>query len=334
MTFEQILQQLKTRTYSPLYFLMGDEPYYIDEITNYIANKVLTEEEKAFNQTTLYGKDTDMTSIILAARRYPMMAQHQVIVVKEAQNFKDIEKLVVYAEKPLNTTILVINYKYKTLDKRKKLYKAITKSGGVLFESKKLYDNQVGAWLNSFLKTKGLTIDITASRVLIEYLGNDLSKIAHEIEKLRIALGSKTKNITTTDIERNIGISKEFNNFELNKAIFQKNVVKANQIIQSFGKNPKSNPIQVTTATIFGYFQKLMAYHYLPDKSKHGVASALKINPFFVSDYTTGARNYSARKVIQVISLLREFDMKSKGYKSNVTDSGELLKELIFKIIH
>jgi len=334
MTFEQILQQLKTRTYSPLYFLMGDEPYYIDEITNYIANKVLTEEEKAFNQTTLYGKDTDMTSIILAARRYPMMAQHQVIVVKEAQNFKDIEKLVVYAEKPLNTTILVINYKYKTLDKRKKLYKAITKSGGVLFESKKLYDNQVGAWLNSFLKTKGLTIDITASRVLIEYLGNDLSKIAHEIEKLRIAFGSKTKNITTTDIERNIGISKEFNNFELNKAIFQKNVVKANQIIQSFGKNPKSNPIQVTTATIFGYFQKLMAYHYLPDKSKHEVASALKINPFFVSDYTTGARNYSARKVIQVISLLREFDMKSKGYKSNVTDSGELLKELIFKIIH
>jgi DNA polymerase-3 subunit delta len=263
-----------------------------------------------------------------------MMAQHQVIIVKEAQNFKEIEELAVYAENPLSSTILVINYKYKSLDKRKKLYKTITKNGGVLFESKKLYDNQVGTWLNSFLKTKGLSIDITANRVLIEYLGNDLSKIAHEIEKLRIALGSSAKMISLTDIERNIGISKEFNNFELIKAIFQKNVVKANQIIQSFGKNPKNNPIQVTTATIFGYFQKLMAYHYLPDKSKNAVASALKINPFFVTDYSTGARNYSARKVIHVISLLREYDMKSKGYKSNVTDTGELLKELVFKIIH
>ncbi len=334
MTFDQILQQLKTKTYSSVYFLMGEEPYYIDEITNYIAKNVLTEEEKAFNQTVLYGKDTDITNIILSARRYPMMAQHQVIIVKEAQNFKEIEELAVYAENPLSSTILVINYKYKSLDKRKKLYKTITKNGGVLFESKKLYDNQVGTWLNSFLKTKGLSIDITANRVLIEYLGNDLSKIAHEIEKLRIALGSSAKTISLTDIERNIGISKEFNNFELIKAIFQKNVIKANQIIQSFGKNPKNNPIQVTTATIFGYFQKLMAYHYLPDKSKNAVASALKINPFFVTDYSTGARNYSARKVIQVISLLREYDMKSKGYKSNVTDNGELLKELIFKIIH
>ena len=334
MTFDQIIQQLKNKTYSPIYFLMGEEPYYIDEITNYIAKNVLTEEEKAFNQTILYGKDSDITSIILAARRYPMMAQHQVIIVKEAQNFKNIEDLVVYAEKPLSSTILVINYKYKTLDKRKKLFKAITKNGGVLFDSKKLYDNQVGTWLNSFLKAKGLTIDITANRVLVEYLGNDLSKIAHEIEKLRIALGSNTKTISLADIEKNIGISKDFNNFELNKAIFQKNVVKANQIIQSFGKNQKDNPIQVTTATIFGYFQKLMAYHYLPDKSKNAVASALKINPFFVTDYSTGARNYSARKVIQVISLLREFDMKSKGYKSNISDNGELLKELVFKIIH
>jgi len=334
MTFDQIIQQLKNKTYSPIYFLMGEEPYYIDEITNYIAKNVLTEEEKAFNQTILYGKDSDITSIILAARRYPMMAQHQVIIVKEAQNFKNIEDLVVYAEKSLSSTILVINYKYKTLDKRKKLFKAITKNGGVLFDSKKLYDNQVGTWLNSFLKAKGLTIDITANRVLVEYLGNDLSKIAHEIEKLRIALGSNAKTISLADIEKNIGISKDFNNFELNKAIFQKNVVKANQIIQSFGKNQKDNPIQVTTATIFGYFQKLMAYHYLPDKSKNAVASALKINPFFVTDYSTGARNYSARKVIQVISLLREFDMKSKGYKSNISDNGELLKELVFKIIH
>ncbi len=334
MTFEQIIQQLKAKVYSPVYFLMGEEAYYIDEITNYIADKVLTEEEKAFNQTIIYGKDTTATDIIMAARRYPMMAQHQVIIVKEAQNMKDIEELTLYVEKPLVSTILVVNYKYKFLDKRKRLAKVVTKSGGILFESKKLYDNQVGSWLNSYLKTKGMTIDPTASRILIEYLGNDLSKIAHEIEKLRIAIGINAKTISPADIERNIGISKDFNNFELNKAVFQKNVVKANQIIQSFAKNPRNNPIQLTTATLFGYFQKLMAYHYLQDKSKGAVASALKVSPYFVTDYITGARNYSARKVIQVISLLREYDMKSKGYNSNITNSGELLKELVFKIIH
>ncbi|NPA36045.1 MAG: DNA polymerase III subunit delta [Chlorobi bacterium] len=333
MTFEQIIQQLKKKEYSPIYFLMGDEPFYIDTITNYIADNVLKEEEKAFNQTIIYGKDTDATNIVLAARRYPMMAPYQVVIVKEAQNIKDIEKLAVYAENPLTTTILVVNYKYKTIDKRKKLYKAISKQG-VLFESKKLYDNQVGSWLTSYLKSKGLSIDITASQILIEYLGNDLSKIAHEIEKLQIALGNKTKTITASDIEKNIGISKEFNNFELNKAVLQKNVVKANRIIRSFAKNPKSYPIQVTIATLFGYFQKLIAYHYLKDKSKMAVASALKINPYFVSDYTTGAQKYSARKVVQIISLLREYDMKSKGYNYAATNDGELLKELIFKIMH
>ena len=333
MTFDQIIKDLKAKKYSPVYFLMGDEPYYIDAITDYIAGKVLTEEEKAFNQTIVYGKDTDITDVILAARRYPMMAQHQVVIVKEAQNIKNIEPLSLYAENPLNSTILVINYKYKTIDKRKKLYKALNKNG-VIFESKKLYDNQVGTWLTAHLKSKGLNIDVTANQILVEYLGNDLSKIAHEIDKLQIALGKDKKTITPEDIEKNIGISKEYNNFELNKAILQKNVVKANRIIQSFAKNQKDNPIQVTIATLFGYFQKLMAYYYLPDKSKMAVASALKINPFFVTDYTTGARNYPARKVVQIISLLREYDMRSKGYNSNVSDNGELLKELIFKIIH
>ncbi len=333
MTFDQILKDLKEKKYSPIYFLMGDEPYYIDVITDYIADNVLTEEEKAFNQTVVYGKDTDITDVIHAARRYPMMAQHQVVIVKEAQSFRDIEKLAVYAENPLNSTILVVNYKYKTIDKRKKLSKAL-KNNGVLFESKKLYDNQVGSWLTDYLKNKGLSIDVTANRILVEYLGNDLSKIAHEIDKLQIAVGAGKKMITAEDIEKNIGISKEYNNFELNKAVLQRNAVKANKIIRTFAKNPRANPIQVTIATLFGYFQKLMAYHYLPDKSKHAVASALKINPYFVTDYTTGARNYPARKVVQVISLLREYDMKSKGYNSNVSDSGELLKELIFKIMH
>jgi DNA polymerase-3 subunit delta len=275
----------------------------------------------------------DVTDIIQAARRYPMMAEHQVIIVKEAQNIQDIDKLSIYAENPLSSTILVINYKYKTIDKRRKLYKTLSKNG-VLFDSKKLYDNQVGPWLASYVKSKGVSIDLTATQILVEYLGNDLSKITHEVDKLLIATGPDKKTITVDDIERNIGISKEYNNFELNKAVLQRNVVKANRIIRSFAKNQKDHPIQVTIATLFGYFQKLMAYYYLPDKSKMAVASALKINPFFVTDYTTGARNYSARKVVQVISLLREYDMKSKGYNTNVSDGGELLKELIFKIIH
>jgi DNA polymerase-3 subunit delta len=333
MTFDKIIKDLKAKKYAPVYFLMGDEPYYIDQITDYIAGNVLKEEEKAFNQTIIYGKDTDASNVIQAARRYPMMAEHQVIIVKEAQNIMDIDKLSIYVENPLTTTILVINYKYKTIDKRKKLYKAIDKKG-VIFESKKLYENQVGSWLTGYVKSKGLNIDITAAQILVEYLGNDLSKITHEVDKLLIAIGSGNKTITVDNIEKNIGISKEYNNFELNKAVLQRNVVKANKIIRSFAKNPKDNPVQVTIATLFGYFQKLMAYYYLPDKSKMAVASALKINPFFVSDYTTGARNYPARKVVQVISLLREYDMRSKGYKTNETDTGELLKELIFKIIH
>lgn len=333
MTFDQIIKDLKEEKYSPVYFLMGEESYYIDVITNYIADNVLTEEEKAFNQTIFYGKDIVASDIIMAARRFPMMAQHQVVIVKEAQNIKDIEGLSLYAENPLNSTILVVNYKYKTIDKRKKLYKAL-KNKGVLFESKKLYDNQVGTWLTGHLRSKGMSIDVTANQILVEYLGNDLSKIAHEIDKLQIAMGTDKKMITAEDIEKNIGISKEYNNFELNKAVLQKNAVKANRIIRTFAKNPKANPIQVTIATLFGYFQKLMAYYYLSDKSKHAVASALKINPYFVTDYTTGARNYSARKVVQVIGLLREYDMKSKGYNVSAIEDGELLKELIFKIIH
>lgn len=333
MTFEQILKELKSGQYRPIYFLMGDEPYFIDEITNYISKNVLSEEEKGFNQTTLYGKDVDATAVIHAARRYPMMSQHQVIIVKEAQNIKDIEMLAHYADNPLTSTILVVNYKYKTLDKRKKLYKSIGKAG-ILFESKKLYDNQIPTWISSFLKSKGFSIDPKASALLAEFLGSDLSKITHEIDKLEIALGEGVKQITAAHIEQNIGISKDYNNFELQKAVLSKDVSKANKIILAFGKNPKDHPIQVTISTLFGYFQKLLAYYYLPDKSKMAVATALKINPFFVSDYVTGARYYNARKVIDVIDLLRTYDMKSKGFDSPTTDSGELLKELIFKIMH
>ncbi|MCU4175728.1 DNA polymerase III subunit delta [Carboxylicivirga sp. N1Y90] len=333
MTFEQIIQDLKQKKYKPIYFLMGDEGYYIDEITNYISNNVLSEEEKGFNQTTLYGKDIEAEDVIMAARRYPMMAQHQVIIVKEAQNIARIEDLLVYSENPLNSTVLVINYRYKTLDKRKKLYKSIAKNG-ILFESKKLRDYEVPKWVNSYLQSKGKTIDAKASALLAEFLGTDLSKITHELDKLELAIGASVKQITSAHIEKNIGVSKDYNNFELQKAVLAKDVSKANKIILAFGRNPKAYPIQVTTVTLFSCFQKLLSYYYLPDKSKHSVASALKINPFFVQDYTTGARHYPAKKVIQVISLLREYDMKSKGFNSSTTEPGELLKELVFKIMH
>ena len=333
MTFEQILKDLKQKQYKPIYFLMGDEGYFIDQITNYISKNVLTEEEKGFNQTILYGKDVSAEDVIMAARRFPMMSQHQVIIVKEAQNIAKIDDLAIYAENPLSSTILVINYKYKSLDKRKKLYKTINKHG-ILFESKALRDYEIPKWVSSYLQNKGKTIDAKASALLAEFLGTDLSKITHELDKLELAIGSSVKQIDSSHIEKNIGVSKDYNNFELQKAVLYRNIAKANKIVLAFGKNPKAYPIQVTTVTLFSAFQKLLSYYYLPDKSKNSIASALKINPFFVQDYTAGAKNYPARKVVQIISLLREYDMKSKGFGSATTEPGELLKELIFKIMH
>ncbi len=333
MSFEQIINDLKQKVYKPIYFLMGDEGYYIDQITDYIANNVLSEEERGFNQTVLYGKDVEAEDIVMAARRYPMMAQHQVIIVKEAQNISNLDALSIYADNPLTSTVLVINYRYKTLDKRKKVYKSIAKAG-LIFESKALRDYEIPKWVSSYLQSKGKTIDPKSAALLTEFLGNDLSKITHELDKLELAIGSSVKQITSAHIEKNIGVSKDYNNFELQKAVLSRDIPKANKIILAFGKNPKAYPIQVTTITLFGAFVKLLSYYYLPDKSKHSVASALRINPFFVQDYVTGAKNYPARKVVQIISLLREYDMKSKGFNSSTTEPGELLKEMIFKIMH
>lgn len=333
MTFEQIIISIQNKEYKPVYFLMGEESWFIDQITDLITHSVLSESEQGFNQSIMYGKDTTTTDVIMACRRYPMMAPYQVIVVKEAQNLADIEKLEVYAENPLNTTILVVNYKYKTLDKRKKAYKQIDKNG-VVFHSKKLYDNQLPSWVNAYLKKKGKTIDPKASVIVSESLGSELSKIAHELDKLIIAVGAEVKHILPEQIEKNIGVSKDFNNFELQKAILNKDITKANQIIYAFGRNPKANPIQLTISTLFGFFTKLLMFHYLDDKSSGNVAKVLKVNPYFVQDYSTGARNYSGRKVVDAIHQLREYDMKSKGYGSPTTESDQLLKELIFKIMH
>lgn len=331
--FQQIMASLKNRQFKPIYFLMGEEPYYIDEITNYIIDNVLTEEEKGFNQTIYYGKDVDAATVTMAARRYPMMSKYQVVVVKEAQYMDKIEELQHYASAPLASTILVINYKYKTLDRRLKLGSLLKKSNSI-YEFKKLYDNQVSAWITGYLKAKNMTIDLKASMLLAESLGTDLSKIVKELDKLQIAIGMDVKQITADHIEKNIGLSKDYNSFELQKAIINKDILKANRIIKVFAKNPKDHPIQATITILFNYFSKLMIYYYLPDKGKANVAKELAINPFFVQDYTLGARNYPARKVMSVISILRDYDMKSKGFGNVSAGVGDLLKEMIFKIMH
>lgn len=333
MDFDKILSELKQKKYAPIYFLMGEEPYYIDLITDYIAENVLNESEKVFNQVVLYGKDIDAVTIIEASRKFPMMSSHQVVIVKEAQNIKNIEELLHYSEKPLKSTILVINYKYKTLDKRKKLYNSLDKNG-VLLNSEKLYEDKIPGWITKFLAQKGYSINPEAAALLTEYLGNDLGKIVNELEKLLLSLTDKNLRITPDIIEKNIGISKEYNVFELNKALVARDVLKANRIINYFEKNPKDNPLIVTVSLLFTFFQKIFTYHFLPDKSRASVASALKINPYFVAEYETAAKRFSPSKLVEIIAALRECDTKSKGVGNSNTSDGDLLRELIFKILH
>ncbi len=332
MKFEDIVKDLKNKIYKPIYFLYGEESYFIDQISDYIANNVLDEAEKAFNQVVMYGKDSKVEDVINAAKRFPMMANHQVLIVKEAQQLKQIEKLQFYAEQPLNSTILVVNYKNKTFDKRKKVYKAIKKIG-VIFESKKLYENQVASWIKNYLKKKKYTISPVSSKLLTDFLGTDLSKISNELDKLMITL-PENSTITPDDIEKNIGISKDYNVFELQTALGQKNILKANRIINHFASNPKDTPMVMIIISLFGYFSKILTYHYTKDKSQNNIASVLGVHPFFVKDYISAAQRYNSRKTVAVISMLREYDMKSKGYGNVSTTHGDLLKELIFKILH
>jgi len=332
-TFEGIMSDLRKRIFKPVYFLAGDEPYYIDLITDYIAEKILSEEERAFNQIILYGEDTTVNAIIETARRFPMMASHQVVIVKEAQTLRKIEDLLFYVEKPLNSTILVLCYKYKVIDKRTKLFKTLDPQGSY-FESARLRDYQIAPWIERYLMVKGIKIDPDASAMLTEYLGTDLHKITNELDKLLITKPAGLPSITTSLIEKNIGISKEFNNFELQKAIGERNIYKANMIVNYFGENQKDNPVTLTIALLFSLFTKILTYHYTTDKSKNNVAAVLKIVPYFVKDYEAWSMKYSAAKTVQIIGLLRTYDMKSKGFGDVSTEPGDLLKELIYKILH
>src|SRR5664280_663378 len=331
--YEEIISDIKKRIFKPVYFLAGEEPYFIDLITDYIEANILTEAEKSFNQVVIYGEDTTVPSIIETSRRFPMMASHQVVIVKEAQTVKKIEDIVIYVEKPMPSTILVINYKYKAIDKRTKLYKAL-ETHALYFESARLRDYQVPAWIERYLMTKGIKTDPSASAMLTEYLGTDLHKIANELDKLIITLPQGKPAITTALIEKNIGISKDYNNFELQKAIGEKNILKANMIVHYFADNPKDNPITLSIASLFSFFSKLLTFHYLTDKSRNNAAAVLKVNPFFIKEYENSALRYDVSKTVQIISLLRTYDMKSKGYGDPGTEQGELLKELVFRILH
>ena len=330
---KQIADDIKNKKLKPIYFLQGDEPYYIDKISDLIAQSVLTEEEKSFNQVVLYGGDVTINEVISQAKRYPMMADYQVVIVKEAQQLaKKIEDLASYAEQPLPSTILVICYKYKTLDGRKKLTKLIKKNG-LLFEGKKLYDNQIPDWIRRILSGKSYKIEDKAALMLTEFLGTDLSKINNELDKL-ITLLPKGSTISALAIEENIGISKDYNVFELCNAIGVRDVVKANKIINYFAQNPKTNPLTITINMLFSYFTQLLLVHGLPDKSKENIARVLKVNPFFVTRYLTAAKNYPMRKVAQIISYLSDADAKSKGIGAQALTEGDILKELLFKILH
>lgn len=343
MSVPELIKDLKSRKFKPVYLLHGEEPYYVDKVADYIEEHVLSEGEKGFNQTILYGKDTDIVTIINTAKRFPMMSEYQVIIVKEAQELKwgkdtdddkkAVDPLLSYLERPAPTTILVFCYKYNKFDKRKKTYKAIEKNG-VVFESAPIYDNKIPDWIEEFVREKGYRAGAHATALLAEYLGNDLSKIANELEKLMLNL-PKGSEITSADVQNNIGISKEYNVFELQNAIARRDVYKVNQIINYFAANPKSNPIPMVLGTLNTYFTKVLKYHYARDRSQQGLARELGVNPFFVKDYETAGRNYDRFKTVKIISWLREYDLKSKGVDSTGhTSEGELMKELLFKIIH
>lgn len=333
MEFDAIIQNLKKKIYHPIYLLQGEEPYFIDIISNYIEKNVLSDAEKGFNQTVFYGKDSDPINIAESSLRFPMMASQQVIIVKEAQSLAKIDALTSYAEKPLSSTILVLNYKYKNLDARTKLSKAIKKNG-VVFTSKKIYENKIPNWIENYLGQKDYSITPQAAQILTAYLGNDLSKVANELEKLVIAV-KETNKITPEHIEKNIGLSKDFNIFELQNALGEKNVFKANQIIQYFGANPTTNPIQKTVSNLYFYFSKIFTYHFLKDKSERNVAAELRVHPFIAKSYIAAAKKYSPTKLYEIIGILREYDMKSKGFAvSGMIDSADLQKEMIYKILH
>ena len=335
VTFQTIMQDLKNRSFVPFYLLMGDESYYIDSISDYIASHVLSPEESDFNQTICFGSDVTAVQVADMARRYPMMAEYQVIIVKEAQNIRSLEALEKYLKNPVKSTILVWCHKNGKIDARKKVL-GLAQSVGVVFESKKLRDYQLPDFIQNYLKPKKISIDPKSCQMIADYIGADLSRIVSELDKILIYLPEDDRRITPEVVEKEVGVSKDFNAFELRNAIVSKDVFKANQIIKYFDNNPKAGSLYSFLPLLFSFFQNLMIVHYTPNKSsEQDIARALDLKSAWGSkDFITGLRNYSARKTMEIISKIREVDGKSKGLDNPNTGAGELMKELIFFILH
>ena len=336
VSFDSIMGDLEARKFVPVYYLMGDESYYIDKIADYIAENVLKPEERDFNQTVLFGSDVNASQIADAARRYPMMSEYQVVIVKEAQNIKNTEALEKYFKAPMPSTILVMCHKNGSIDGRKREYVKAIQAAGVLFESKKLRDRDLPTFIEGYLKQKNVSIDPKSTQIIADSIGADLSRLTGELDKVVLSLPEKDRRVTPQVVEDQIGVSKEFNSFELRDAIVNRNVFKANQIVKYLDDNPKAGSIYSFLPMLFNYFQNLMIAYYSPNnKSQEGVAEWLELrNPWAAKDYMTGMRNYSAMKVMQIISKIREIDAKSKGLDNPNTPPGELMKELIFYILH
>jgi DNA polymerase-3 subunit delta len=334
LSFIEIQGNIRLKKFMPVYLLQGEEPYFIDQLTDMLIAHVLDDSERDFNQTIVYGLETDVPAIITACRRYPMMSERQLIVVKEAQGLKNIDELIHYVQHPLSSTVLVLNYKYGKLDGRKKLGTEIAKIG-IVYESKKLYENQLPPFITSYLQDKQITIDMKAVQLLTDYLGNSLSKLTNELDKLAIVLPANQRRITPEIIENNIGISKEFNNFELQKAIAGKDALKANRIALYFDRNPKNNPLVVTLTVLFNFFTNLMICQYQTDRSPANLKNVLGFRfDLQIADYMVALQKYKPIKTMNNISLIREYDAKGKGVGNSSASAGQLLIELVYKLMH
>ena len=324
-----IVNDIRQGRLAPVYFLTGEEPYYIDKVAQLIEDEVLDEADKGFNQVVLYGRDVSMEEVLGQAKRFPMMAERQVVIVKEAQDLgRSMDKLLPYLEQPQPTTVLVFCYKYKKLDGRSKLTKQL-KSKAVFLESKKLYDNQVPEWIRRVLAGKGYTISPKSAQMLTDFLGNDLNTINNELEKLQLVIQPGAQ-ITPELVEENIGISKDYNSFELQRAIGSGNRAKAYGIARHFAQNPKNHPLLLTTTMLYAYFARILKYHSLTDKKR--AAEVLGVSPYFVKEYQEAARHYPMKKVSRIVGHIRSIDMKNKGVGANRVPEGDLLKELLVEI--
>lgn len=331
---EDLIRDIRNKNYHVVYYLMGDESYYIDKVADYMADTILTPEEREFNQTIFYGADVTIETVINAAKRFPMMSEHQLIIVKEAQNLKNLEKLSYYLQKPQKSTILVFCHKNGSLDRRKKITLEIEKAG-IIYESKRLKESQLPTFIVNYLRRKKIAIEPNACELLANFVGADLCRLSGELDKLVLTLPQGHNRITAEQIEKNIGISKDFNNFELKNALVEHDVFKANQIIKYFAENPKNNPIQMTLSVLFNFFANLMLAYYAPQKTEAGIASQLNLrNQWQAKEYMLAMKQFRGTKVMQIISAVRQCDAKSKGVGNSSITNEELLKELVYFILH